>query len=705
MFHNAYQSGFLRHVFFLPSRNGHIKRITDQDIQSSVIEICGDNVATTFVSAPCDPKGTLGIKLPFLVMIIKNMKKYFSFEVEVLDDKNSTTRVKPFVCTMPMRLDDGWNQIQFNLSDFTRRAYGTNYIETLRVQVHANCRIRRIYFSDRLYSEEELPPEYKLFLPLPICSPCLHSYVVVLRSLPVALVSPRLRGLSLSNSLPLPPALPPRPRSAPRSAPRALPALPPHSAPDPCPVQGFGLGAEVSRANSSARPLDDLPTLGGRADSSRPGDPLPTLGGRADSSRPGGPLDDTTRPSDRRPSSGPATSSLSRDRRDSRGAPFPTSALDPDPPSFGLGAETGVPQSRRDSGQAFGLGAEVGLQSGLPPRAAYPSDNLRRGSGSGGGYGLQDDIREAGDQGSYGLQGALQEAGLADRQTSTRMHSGQLDRRTYKWSEEEAAIRIQSAYRGFQTRKRLNPDLTRHYREKRGKQAQQLPAMPVIDINKLPRYGVLAPPIAREPKQAGRYIDYDRATSTFVKNRGILREGLEHKTGWLEGAPTRLWSEFTQRQQQRYVPIPPDAHRRVLPETRGDMSDAYDRNRAAQKNAVDLDFSFDVYYHSSISDPRCMAVVEVIMLERMIDGVVKGQYSLGWALLPLFKVAAPQPGIAGAGGVMLDSMPGKPCSYPGPARRVSHPAPAMNGRGAHDGLVVPRHGDCLFPGPRSVTSL
>ncbi len=33
-------------------------------------------------------------------------------------------------------------QIQFNLSDFTRRAYGTNYVETLRVQIHANCRIR-----------------------------------------------------------------------------------------------------------------------------------------------------------------------------------------------------------------------------------------------------------------------------------------------------------------------------------------------------------------------------------------------------------------------------------------------------------------------------------------------------------------------------------------------------------------------------------
>lgn len=65
-----------------------------------------------------------------------------------------------------MRLDEGWNQIQFNLADFTRRAYGTGYVETLRVQLHANCRVRRVYFSDRLYSEDELPAEFKLFLPI-----------------------------------------------------------------------------------------------------------------------------------------------------------------------------------------------------------------------------------------------------------------------------------------------------------------------------------------------------------------------------------------------------------------------------------------------------------------------------------------------------------------------------------------------------------
>ena len=66
---------------------------------------------------------------------------------------------------MPMRLDEGWNQIQFNLGDFTSRAYNTVYIETLRVQIHASCRIRRIFFSSRLYEEEELPPNFKIMMP------------------------------------------------------------------------------------------------------------------------------------------------------------------------------------------------------------------------------------------------------------------------------------------------------------------------------------------------------------------------------------------------------------------------------------------------------------------------------------------------------------------------------------------------------------
>eukprot|EP00069_Balaena_mysticetus_P004307 bmy_17217T0 len=194
MFKNTFQSGFLSILYSIGSKPLQIwdKKIclpiyplglsvmavhTTKEKISSVFIGVSSFYSTTYITCPADPKKTLGIKLPFLVMIIKNLKKYFTFEVQVLDDKNvrrrfrasnyqSTTRVKPFICTMPMRLDDGWNQIQFNLSDFTRRAYGTNYIETLRVQIHANCRIRRVYFSDRLYSEDELPAEFKLYLPV-----------------------------------------------------------------------------------------------------------------------------------------------------------------------------------------------------------------------------------------------------------------------------------------------------------------------------------------------------------------------------------------------------------------------------------------------------------------------------------------------------------------------------------------------------------
>ena len=184
MFRNTFQSGFLSILYAIGSKplqiwrkninNGYVKRITDFEMQSSVIEICGANVSTCFLTCPSNPKQTLGVKMPFLVLLIKYLKKYFTFEVQFIDDKNvkrrfrasnyqSNTRVKPFICTIPMKLDEGWNQIHFNLTDFTRRAYGTNYLETLRVQIHANCRIRRIYFTDQLLSSKSIPAEYRAF--------------------------------------------------------------------------------------------------------------------------------------------------------------------------------------------------------------------------------------------------------------------------------------------------------------------------------------------------------------------------------------------------------------------------------------------------------------------------------------------------------------------------------------------------------------
>ena len=42
----------------------------------------------------------------------------------------------------------------------------SRFIIVFYLKIHANCRIRRVYFSDRLYSEDELPAEFKLYLPV-----------------------------------------------------------------------------------------------------------------------------------------------------------------------------------------------------------------------------------------------------------------------------------------------------------------------------------------------------------------------------------------------------------------------------------------------------------------------------------------------------------------------------------------------------------
>ena len=78
----------------------------------------GTNVLTNYIVCPAEVKITLGIKVSFLVMILKNLKKYFTFKVhvQVLDNTNVwkrfwtlnyqwTTCVKPFICTMPMCLE------------------------------------------------------------------------------------------------------------------------------------------------------------------------------------------------------------------------------------------------------------------------------------------------------------------------------------------------------------------------------------------------------------------------------------------------------------------------------------------------------------------------------------------------------------------------------------------------------------------------
>lgn len=186
MFKNAYQSGLLS-IFYscgakplelwdVEVKNGHIKRLTDNEVRSIVLEIGGSNVSTTYITCPKNPK-TLGITLPYMVMIVKSLNKHFTFEVTVLDQTGtrrrfrvsnfqSKTQILPLCTTMPITLNDGWNQIQFNLAEFTKRSYKMQFIEVSKLRINANIRLRRVYFTETLLPDDQLPPNYRLYIPL-----------------------------------------------------------------------------------------------------------------------------------------------------------------------------------------------------------------------------------------------------------------------------------------------------------------------------------------------------------------------------------------------------------------------------------------------------------------------------------------------------------------------------------------------------------
>lgn len=155
---------------------GCFKRVTDEDIEMLVIDISATHFWNTCITLPCDPRSVIGIRLPYLTIVVKYVKLPFCFEFEVMDSSNmkrrfrasncaSVTTINPLLCHLPLNLDEGWNKIQIDLPSFTRRAYGTDYVEFLRIEMYANCRLRMIYFSDRWYTEEELPQAYKMWKP------------------------------------------------------------------------------------------------------------------------------------------------------------------------------------------------------------------------------------------------------------------------------------------------------------------------------------------------------------------------------------------------------------------------------------------------------------------------------------------------------------------------------------------------------------
>ncbi|KAF9110391.1 hypothetical protein BGX27_006421 [Mortierella sp. AM989] len=72
----------------------HVEFLVDDTLNSQVLELLSTNLPSTFITTPSLATRTLGIKLPFLVFLVKNLGKYWSFEVTILDDRGEKRRFR-----------------------------------------------------------------------------------------------------------------------------------------------------------------------------------------------------------------------------------------------------------------------------------------------------------------------------------------------------------------------------------------------------------------------------------------------------------------------------------------------------------------------------------------------------------------------------------------------------------------------------------
>ncbi|CAG03700.1 unnamed protein product [Tetraodon nigroviridis] len=93
-------------------RNGYVQGVLDEETQSSTIELHGINTRTTYITCPPDPKDSLGIRLPFLNLLLKKTGEDFSFEITV-----STHTIHVWVINIDRQHVNNWPKSERNVRD------------------------------------------------------------------------------------------------------------------------------------------------------------------------------------------------------------------------------------------------------------------------------------------------------------------------------------------------------------------------------------------------------------------------------------------------------------------------------------------------------------------------------------------------------------------------------------------------------------
>jgi hypothetical protein len=105
---------------------------------------------------------------PYLVLHFKSMKRFMSFQIICVDEKGrrkcfqtsnkiSFVTIDEDVCKMPLQIQSGWEYACLDLEDIMVNAFGATYSKCLMVEVTGSCRLAKVFFQSRMYSDIELP--------------------------------------------------------------------------------------------------------------------------------------------------------------------------------------------------------------------------------------------------------------------------------------------------------------------------------------------------------------------------------------------------------------------------------------------------------------------------------------------------------------------------------------------------------------------
>ncbi|CAM9779520.1 unnamed protein product [Pylaiella littoralis] len=136
----------------------------DEELGVQVVELLGRRCCVTL---PCSSI------LRHLCLHMKALDKFFSFEVEIVDDTKryryieiSNTRSVADIGTdralLPLRLEEGWQRVNIDLDRTVRLAFGSSYLTTSQVTIRASARVAKVFFQSQEFSDFELPSHLRV---------------------------------------------------------------------------------------------------------------------------------------------------------------------------------------------------------------------------------------------------------------------------------------------------------------------------------------------------------------------------------------------------------------------------------------------------------------------------------------------------------------------------------------------------------------